>query len=111
MAKIDFKKDSIVKTIESIKIKLKQTRDEIIQYADEAIQYEKQNHPYQNRTGNLEASTQYVVYSNNENLLHVNLEMNMFYASFVLDKGFSLIDQAAEDMYQKIEDLLTDVGR
>lgn len=77
--------------------------------ADKAAAYERANHTYTNRTGNLERSTQGHVTKSGDSF-EVSLEMGMDYASYVVDRGFSKIDIAAQMMESDIEDYLRRSG-
>lgn len=60
----------------------------------QAIKYEVQTHPYHNRTGRLEHTTRaYTVVGADE--VDLYMVMEMFYASFVNNLGYSHIDDAA----------------
>lgn len=59
-----------------------------------AAKYERDSHEYQNRTGMLEASTVASIQEGpGETVLE--LTMDMPYASYVVNRGFSNIDEAA----------------
>jgi hypothetical protein len=76
---------------------------------EDAAAFERANHTYINRTGNLEKSTIGKV-TKNLNEFEASLQMNMSYASCVVDKGFSKIDVAAKMAEAEIEDYLRRYG-
>ena len=88
---------------------LKNIDRQIRRIADKAIQFEKQNHQYINRTGNLERNTVAEVTKSGDEI-EASLQMNTSYASYVVDKGYSRIYDAAEMMENDIEDYLTRLG-
>ena len=55
-------------------------------------EFERETHAYQNRTGDLEASTRAVQVNQHT----AALEMGMPYASYVVDKGLSQLPELAE---------------
>ena len=57
--------------------------------------HEVLTHPYQNRTGDLERSTKAELVIDSPNYVQVDLVMGMYYAGYVVDLGYSNIDEAA----------------
>lgn len=72
---------------------------------------EKGGHPYQNRTTNLERSTiWYDAADPKMDPFSVYAEMGMFYASFVNERGYSLIDSVMKNAAEEIETRLNQLG-
>lgn len=74
------------------------------------LQQEQRGHPYRNRTGNLERSTIWYDASDpTQDPITVYAEMGMYYASFVNELGYSLIDpvmrNATEEIQNRLEQL------
>lgn len=78
----------------------------IRRFAEQAAAYERQNHYYKNRTGNLERSTKAHVTKTGDTI-EASLVMGMYYASFVVGRGFSQIDVAEKMMESNIESYLS----
>ena len=78
-------------------------------YVQKAAAYERANHYYQNRTGNLERSTQGSVTKDGDTF-EVSLVMGMDYASYVVGRGFSQIDVAEKMLETDIENYLNNLG-
>lgn len=77
--------------------------------AKKAIDYEKANHPYVNRTGNLELNTVAQV-QKSANEFSISLQMNTDYASYVVGRGYSKIETAAAMMEADIDNYLQRFG-
>jgi hypothetical protein len=70
----------------------------------EAASHEVQDeHTYQNRTGNLELSTQAVRREQSTDGTTVTLEAGMDYASYVNRRGLMTIDERASEAEQAVE--------
>ncbi len=74
-----------------------------------AANYEKATHTYINRTGNLEKSTKGIVRKSGDEF-DAYLVMDMYYASFVNNLGYSNIDEAYKMMIDDIENYLSSRG-
>lgn len=71
------------------------------------LDIERQGHPYRNRTGNLQRSTiSYDAADPRDREITVVAEMGMSYASFVNDRGYSLIDDVMRNAGEEIENRL-----
>ena len=71
------------------------------------LEIEKQGHPYNNYTGNLERSTvSYDAADPRDREIKVVAEMGMHYASYVRDRGRSLIDGVMLNAGEEIENRL-----
>lgn len=66
-----------------------------------------QTDPYQNRTGDLRASTLAINYSDDVDAWEFSLNMETEYASYVRDRGFSRIDEVYGVVAQEIFGYLT----
>lgn len=71
--------------------------------------YERMTHAYQNRTGNLQRSTIATI-SKTDAETTLYLRMDMFYASYVNNLGYSNIDQAERKCRAQLDDILRNVG-
>lgn len=72
-----------------------------------AARNERNTHPYRNRTGNLERSTQGILLEQSLTQVVAELEMGMYYADAVNEKGYSNIDDVAEVCEREILRALT----
>lgn len=99
----------LYKIIDANTDELKNIDRAIRRFAEKAIEYEKSNHTYKNRTGNLQQNTVAVVTKAGDQI-EASLQMNTSYASFVVDRGFSEIHNAADMMENDIEDYLSRLG-
>lgn len=71
------------------------------------LEIERQGHPYRNRTGNLERSTiSYDSADPRDRQIEVVAEMGMHYASFVNERGYSLIDDVMRNADEEIDNRL-----
>lgn len=71
------------------------------------LDQEKHGHPYRNRTGNLERSTiSYDAADPRQDPIVVIAEMGMEYASYVNERGYSLIDLVMRNAAEEIENRL-----
>lgn len=100
---------SMYKIINEKTNELKMIDRAIRRFAQNAAAYERANHLYKNRTGNLEKSTIGKVTKSGDEI-EASLQMNMDYASYVVNRGFSKIDEAAEMLENDIEDYLQRLG-
>jgi hypothetical protein len=76
---------------------------------------EKQGHPYRNRTTSLERSTLcYDSADPRRQPIEVFAEMGMYYASYVNDRGYSLIDDvmrnAADAIQRRLEEMAESIA-
>lgn len=83
--------------------KMRQINNYIVSQLQKAVQYEKEHHLYQNRTGNLEKSTQVKIIKETPDLFEADIEIAMEYAPYVYDKGLMVIDLAVEMAEQNID--------
>ena len=67
-----------------------------------AAEYERSTHPYQNRTGMLEASTRAYLEEGGDSVT-LNLVMAMPYASHVIDLGYSNIGEAVAQVDRQLQ--------
>ena len=72
----------------------------MIAVGEEAVNDAKANHTYQNRTGNLEASTNFEVDRDG-----LTLKAGMEYASYVEAKGFDVISSPALRAEKKLKEM------
>lgn len=72
---------------------------------DVAAAYERANKTYQDRTGTLRKETQGRIETNRRNEAEVVLEMDTYYASYVVARGFSAIAQAERAAELAMDDL------
>ena len=72
--------------------------------------YERMTHAYQNRTGNLQRST-FATISKSDAECTLYLRMDMFYASYVDNLGYSNIDEAARNCRAQIGAVMEQCGR
>ena len=71
--------------------------------------------PYQDRTTNLRNSTEAQIFDDSVDSWEFDLAMDQPYASYVRDKGFSFIDDVADEVSDRIdefvsEDMVSDIG-
>lgn len=64
---------------------------------------ERRGHSYQNRTGDLQRSTQATEPVTTDNIAQVDLVAGMDYASYVNRRGFMIIDETAQRAANEIE--------
>ena len=86
----------------------------ILGIAERAAEQERQTHAYQNRTGNLEASTVGQWAGESGDLYAVELRMGDYdapYASFVVDRGYSNFHRIAERAGKAIASAVDRVSR
>lgn len=75
------------------------------------LEQERKGHPYRNRTRNLERSTiSYDAADPRQDPILVVAEMGMEYASFVNERGYSLIDLVMKNAAEEIENRLNQAG-
>jgi hypothetical protein len=75
------------------------------------LQQERRGHLYRNRTGNLERSTiSYDAADPRQDPFAVIAEMGMSYASYVNDRGYSLIDLVMKNAAEEIQNRLEQAG-
>lgn len=65
-------------------------------------QFEQRSHRYQNRTGDLELSTQGILNESTTRLSEATIEMGMPYASYVVARGFSSFPDIVAVVQQQI---------
>jgi len=70
-----------------------------------AAKQEREEHSYQNRTGNLESHTQAVDAVDSKDETTIDLTMDMPYASYVVDRGYSQIDDVAANAMKRVDSL------
>jgi len=74
----------------------------MLKAGQQAAKYERSTHPYTNRTGRLEYTTRAYTAGGGDSV-DLYLVMEMFYASFVNNLGYSHIDDAAQQCGEWIE--------
>ena len=78
----------------------REVQDGMIEVGESAIQDAKENHTYQNRTGNLEKSNTYDVDKDG-----LTLENTADYASYVEAKGFEVLSGSALRAEKKLKEM------
>lgn len=72
--------------------------------------YERRTHPYTNRTGNLQRSTQAHLTRMGADETWLTIRMDMFYASYVNNLGYSNIDYAVGQVSGFLADMFGSIG-
>ena len=68
---------------------------------------ERRSHAYNNRTGDLEQSTEAILISSSPSLTQVDLVMGMHYAEYIHKRGLTNIDQVRQEAEDQLTRLLT----
>jgi len=76
---------------------------QMLRIAKQAATDERRGHSYQNRTGDLQRSTQATEVRADENAVEIDLVAGMEYASHVNRRGYMIIDETAARAAQEME--------
>lgn len=86
------------------------TYDNLIKVTEQEIRKEKRGHPYQNRTGNMERTTVATVHGATPDGGVCTMQIGVPYASYVNERGFSLIDRVAAEADRRHREYLEEVA-
>ena len=86
------------------------TYENLMKVTEQGIRKEKRGHPYQNRTENLERTTVATVHGATPDGGVCTMQMGMPYASYVNERGYSLIDRVAKEADERHREHLEKVA-
>lgn len=86
------------------------TYDHLIGVTEKQIAKEKRGHPYQSRTHNMERTTVATVHGATPDGGVCTMEIGVPYASYVNERGYSLIDEVAAEAERLHQEYLEEVA-